>query len=472
MSHPRQESPTLESVTTIRDDGSRFFLHPADVRGRFTSGRRLFGALLLLVYAALPWITINGHPAVFFDLLERRFHLFGLTFLAPDFWLAFFVVSGFGFALFYLTALFGRLWCGWACPYTVFLDHLFRRVERWIDGDAPARRALEKAPWSANKLVKRFIKHGLFFLISALIAHFFLAYFVSIPRLYSYMQQSPLEHLPAFGVVVFLTGALYFSFSWFREQFCIILCPYGRIQSALTDENTLIIGYDERRGEPRGKRTDPTAGDCIDCLRCVKVCPTGIDIRNGLQMECIGCAACIDACDDVMTRIERPRGLIRYDSLNGLSGGKTRFIRPRIILYSGLMALGAAALVFSLTKVHDVHAGVTRMRGSTFYVDANGVRNQYNIRLSTKRNEETRFQLSLADPPVGITAGGLQEVTVEGQSEATHPLFISIDKEHYTGPATLTLRIEARPGGTLLEKKLQFLGPAPYLLNPPENQTP
>ena len=286
------KTPTLETLSTIHTDGSRKFVHPADVKGRFTKLRKFVALLLLLVYVALPWIPINGYPAVFLDVQERRFHFMGLTLATQDLWVGFFLITGLAFSLFYITALFGRLWCGWTCPYTVFMEHVYRRVERWIDGDATARRRLEDAPWTSEKIMRRALKHSVFILISAVIAHIFLSYFVSLERLYQMMKGPPAEHLLAFGVVMFLTIALYFAFSWFREQFCIILCPYGRLQSALTDDHSVIIGYDQVRGEPRGK-AGSTTGACIDCRRCVQVCPTGIDIRNGMQLECIGCAACV-----------------------------------------------------------------------------------------------------------------------------------------------------------------------------------
>lgn len=463
------KKPNLTSVTTINRDGSHYILHPADVRGFFTRYRRWFGLALLLIYVILPWIPINGHPAVFLDLANRRFHLFGMTFLAQDLWLGFFAVSGLGFLLFYLTSLFGRLWCGWACPYTVFLEHVFRRIERFIDGDAPQRRALEKAPWNGTKIRKRVLKHALFFLCATTIAHIFLAYFISLPRLYSYMRTSPLEHVQAFGVVAFLTVALYFCFSWFREQFCIILCPYGRIQSALTDDNTVVIGYDEKRGEPRGKAKDPSNGDCIDCQRCVKVCPTGIDIRNGLQMECIGCAACVDACNEIMEKLDRPKGLVRYDSMNGLGGNPTKFIRPRTIIYSLLMVIGAVAVTFSLSRVQDVNVSVLRMRGSTFYVDEAGVRNQFTMALTTKRNDDTTFQAQLVDAPSDLQTGGLsQPIVVKGQSSSKHPIIVVIPKETYQGPITVNLRVQAEPGASEVVLPLRLLGPSPESLQAPK----
>ncbi len=462
------KKPNLDSVTTINPDGSHFKLHPADVSGPFTAARRWFGVLLLGIYVALPWIPINGFPAVFLDLANRRFHLFGLTFVTQDLWLGFFFVAGLGFSLFYITSIFGRLWCGWTCPYTVFLEHVYRRIERWIEGDAAARRKLDREPWTTRKTIKRGVKHGLYVLVSLIIAHVFLSYFVSIPALYSYMQQSPLEHMKAFGVVIFLTAALYFSFSWFREQFCIIMCPYGRIQSALTDDDTVVIGYDEKRGEPRGRATDPNAGDCVSCNRCVQVCPTGIDIRNGLQLECVGCAACIDACDAIMQKLERPKGLIRYGSLNALQGNKTRFVRSRTIIYTMVMLVGASALMFSLTKVHDVDVAVMRMRGMPYFVTEETVRNQYQVRLTTKRNEATTFKVGITEAPEWLLTNGFeQDFVLEGQSEELHPFVVHVPREHYTGPLKLTLEVRSEPGGTLLQKEVSFLGPDPRLFTEP-----
>ena len=459
------KQPNLVSLTSVNEDGSRYFLHPADVKGKFTVWRRVFGALLLAVYVLLPWIPVGGFPAVFLDIAERRFHFFGLTFLAEDLWIGFFLLTGLGFSLFYVTALFGRLWCGWACPYTVFLEHIYRRIERLVDGDSSKRKKLDAAPWTNSKVVRRVIKHGLYALVSLLLAHIFISYFISIPRLYDYMQKSPGQNAKAFGVMLFLTGALYFSFSWFREQFCIILCPYGRIQSALTDDDTVIIGYDEKRGEPRGRKSDPNAGDCINCSRCVQVCPTGIDIRNGLQLECIGCAGCIDACDEVMDKIERPRGLIRYDSLNGFAGGKKHFFRPRIFLYTGFLALGATVLSLFLTTLHSAKVEIIRMTGQPYYVDDSGVRNQYRLQLITKQTEPTIFTLKLTGLPEGAVILGLDEtVTVNPGEESMKTLLVQIPKDKYKGEFKITLEARVSPGDFDLTDSIEFVGPSAYSL--------
>lgn len=463
MSNAKQ--PNLESLTSVNADGSKLILHPADVSGKFTVWRRVFGAALLAIYILLPWIHINGYPALFLDLAERRFHFFGLTFLAEDLWIGFFLLTGLGFGLFYITALFGRLWCGWACPYTVFLEHIYRRIERWIDGDAQSRRKLDAAPWTPEKIARRVVKHGFYVIVSLIIAHIFVSYFISIPRLYGYMRESPFDHFKAFGVVVFLTVCLYFSFSWFREQFCIILCPYGRIQSALTDDDTVIVGYDERRGEPRGKLSDPETGACVACNRCVQVCPTGIDIRNGLQLECIGCANCIDACNTIMDKTNQPRGLIRYDSLRGLEGKKTRYWRPRTALYTGLMCLGIAVLGIFLSTLHSAKLEIVRMPGQPYYVDENGVRNQLRVHLVNKRNEPAEFRISMPDLPSAAVVSGIEKIVpLKAGEDTIKTVLVQIPKANYDGEFTFTLEATISPGDFTLTDSVEFLGPSAYTL--------
>jgi len=468
-----KKQPNLDAVTTINPDGSRYFLHPADVTGRFTSARRIFGALLLVIYIALPWIPVRGYPALFLDLAQRRFHFFGVTFAVQDAWLLFFVITGLAFALFYITALFGRIWCGWACPYTIFLEQIYRRIERVIDGDATARRKLDAAPWGPVKATKRVLKHGLFLAVSALIAHVFLSYFVSIPGLYDMMRSSPLEHAKAFAVVSFFTGALYFSFAWFREQFCIILCPYGRFQSVLTDDHTLVIGYDEKRGEPRGKVGDAGSGACVDCRRCVQVCPTGIDIRNGLQIECIGCAACVDACDAVMTKLERPTGLVRYDSLHGLKGEKTRWVRPRIAVYSVLLALGLAVMTVSLSQVTAFKVKLVRMTGTPYYVTETSVRNHFQLRIVNKQHETVRFRLVLKDAPAGAVLPGSEAVReLAAMEEELIAAPVEVSRGDYAGPFSFRVALERENGKPIATVPGSFIGPTAAFVHPSQSPIP
>lgn len=472
------KKPNLDSVTTINDDGSRYFLHPADVRGKWVSLRRIAGIVLIAIYILLPWIPINGNPAVFLDVENRMFHVFGLTLVPQDLWVMFFAVTGAGFALFFGTALLGRIWCGWACPYTVFLDHVYRRIERWIEGDAPARRALANTPWTASKIIKRLIKHSAYAVVSTLIAHVFLSYFVSLERLYSQMQDGPLQHATAFGVVSAITIALWFSFGYFREQFCIIMCPYGRLQSALTDDDTINVGYDENRGEPRGKlhkhadipaQASAKTGDCIDCRRCVHVCPTGIDIRDGLQLECIGCTACIDACDEVMVKIDRPTGLVRYDSLNGFAGKGRRYLRPRTYAYTALAALGVIALlVIASLKARPFNATISRIGGVGFYSDSNSVRNIYKIRVANKRNQSATVTIRLgADTPQGFElSGSNQTFTIGPLRDMSRTCVIIVPLDAYQGTTDITLNIHADPGDVVIPKTIRFLGPNPQSTHP------
>ena len=474
-------SPSLESLSSIRADGSHVRLQPADAPGRFRRWRRLAAGLLLALYLALPWIRVGGYPAVLLDLAARRFHFFGWTLAAQDLWLLFFLISGLGFGLFFMTALLGRVWCGWACPQTVFLEHVYRRIERWIEGDAPVRRRLDAAPWSGAKLARRAATHAAFLVLSLVLAHLFLAYFVSVPALWAMMRAAPLAHWSAFLFVFGSAGVLYVDFAWFREQLCIVLCPYGRLQSALIDDHSLVIGYDTRRGEPRGKRTatgglvagvgDPghSAGDCVDCDRCVAVCPTGIDIRQGLQIECIGCAACIDACDAVMARLRRPPGLIRYDSLAGLAGGVTRWVRPRIVIYSLLLLAGGIVAGGAFTTVKPAAFGITRMVGAAYYFDAATVRNQFLVRLVNKREGPQQLVVRLQGAPAGVAQVGLETpVELAGMGEEVRPLVIAVARAGYTGAFPVTVVVRDAGGTFELAREVEFLGPDPKLLQEEE----
>ncbi|MEI6175439.1 MAG: cytochrome c oxidase accessory protein CcoG [Verrucomicrobiota bacterium] len=470
MSTPKQ--PNLVSVTTINEDGSRYFLHPADVSGRWTQLRKLVAAALIAIYVLLPWINIDGNPAVFLDVEHRTFYLFGLSLPPQDLWVLFFGITGLGFGLFFVTSLLGRIWCGWACPYTVFLDHIYRRIERWIDGDAHARRALDKAPWTASKIAKRLGKHFLFALIAAVIAHVFLSYFVSMRRLYGFMQEGPLEHATAFGIVLFLTLVLWFCFGYFREQFCIIMCPYGRLQSALTDDDTINIGYDAIRGEPRGAK-GKTEGDCIDCHRCIQVCPTGIDIRNGLQLECLGCTACIDACDDIMVKIDKPKGLIRYDSFNGFAGKGHRWLRPRVYAYCIFSILGVAALLLVASlKMRPFHVTVTRAGAGAvgFLVDSTSVRNVYKVRVMNKRNQAVSMSLRLGkETPEGYhISSGVQTFTLDAHDETIRTCVVEVPLASYKGISDVVFEVQSTPGDATIEKSVRFLGPNPETLKPSE----
>lgn len=433
--------------------------------------RRYSAFALIAFYLSLPWFKVGGFPAVFLDVAERRFHLFGVTFAAQDMWLLFFVITGLGFSLFFITALLGRVWCGWACPQTVFLEHIYRRIERWTEGDAVKRRALRDAPLSAEKIFKRTLKHALYVLVSAVITHLFLAYYVSLAEVWDMMRHAPTEHWGAFGFIAIATGILYFNFAWFREQLCIVICPYGRIQSALIDDHSLVIGYDAKRGEPRGKAGTAEAGACVDCNRCVHVCPTGIDIRQGLQMECIGCTACIDACDDVMVRLHRPKGLVRYDSQKAFTGSRTRWIRPRTVLYFVLLLAGASVASWAISTVKPANFGVTRMTGAPYIVDETSVRNQFLVRIVNKRNTPAQFVVRIDHAPDGIRQTGFDAVvTVGPMGELVQPLILQQTRASYHGPFHFRIGVEEAAGKFKLAREVEFLGPEARLLRADEEE--
>jgi len=288
---------------------------------------------------------------------------------------------------------------------------------------------------------------------------------VSIPELWGFMREAPAEHWTAFGFVFLTAGVLYFNFAWFREQLCIVICPYGRLQSALTDEHSLVIGYDRLLGEPRGKVGTPDSGNCVACNRCVQVCPTGIDIRQGLQMECIGCAACIDACDEIMTRVNRPTGLIRYDSLAGLTGAPTRWVRPRTVIYGILLLIGAAVATFALSTVKPATFTVFRMGGAAYFVDRDSVRNQFMVRVLNKRVDTATFTLAIEGAQAGARRGGFDApIAIASMAEQMTPLVLVMDRNHYTGPFRFIVRVRDGTGEVNITREVEFLGPDPQLL--------
>jgi cytochrome c oxidase accessory protein FixG len=443
-------------------DGRRRRIHPADVQGRFHLGRGVAFVLLIGLWAALPWVRVGGHPAVFVDVETHELFLFGLTFNPQDTWLLFFLVTGVGFGLVYATALAGRVWCGWACPQTVFLEGVYRRIERWIEGPREKRIRRDAGPMTLDRFARKAASHAGFVLASVLIAHVILAYFASLPKTLAMVRQSPGAHPEAFAWVVALTSLLYVNFAWFREQFCVVLCPYGRLQSALLDEHSLVVGYDARRGEPRGKKGAAGAGDCVDCKRCVVVCPTGIDIRNGVQMECLACTACIDACDDVMDRLGRARGLIRYDSFEGLAGRPRRLVRSRILLYTALAVVGAAVALVATHKRTDFEATLLRLPGEPYAMDGAGIRDAFQIHLVNKRAEAVTYRVDV-EPVPGMTAlVPTPTVAVDGLGDARIPVFLTVSRPEFHAEFSVRIRVAPvdAPAKTM-QVSGTFLGPRP-----------
>ncbi len=459
---PRRLLPVVGSMkSSLRADGTRDFVYPADVHGRFARLRKVAFALLMTLYLSLPWIPVGGHPAVFLDVRQREFFLFGAVFNAQDVSMTVFLFTGAAFALVVVTAVLGRAWCGWACPQTVFLEGLYRPIERWIEGPREKRMRRNAEPPSWDRLWRKLLVHAAWIAISLGLAHVFLAYFVSMPSLFVFVRQPPSQHLGSFLVVMGLASVLYFDFAWFREQFCVVLCPYGRMQSVLLDRDSLVVGYDEGRGEPRGKVSAKTGGDCVDCGRCVVVCPTGIDIRNGLQMDCLACTACIDACDEIMDRLHRPRGLIRYDSQAGLAGEPRRFFRPRIAGYAVLGVLGIAASSFALSGHREFDANLLRAGGAPYTLDQTQIRNGFHLHLVNKQSHPTVFDLSISGPPGATFVIPMAHVELRPLQSADVPFFVSVERSDYRGEAPVRVRVQPRGGAKAGEFVAPFLGPTP-----------
>jgi len=423
--------------------------------------RRIVYAVLIVHLLALPFIKNGKHPAIHLDIPSRQFFLAGKAFNAQDVWLVVFLLAAFAFGLVFLTALAGRVWCGWACPQTVFLEGLYRPIERWLEGPAHAQRRLAAGGWTPRRVALAVVKQSLFLLVSLVLAHWFLGFFVPAPALARLVLQGPAGQETLFGIAMFVTAAFMFNFAWFREQVCIILCPYGRLQSVLIDRQSLLIGYDVARGEPRGKVTRaPAGGDCIDCGRCVRVCPTGIDIRNGQQMECIGCAQCIDACNEMMVRVGRPTGLVRYDSLVGLEGGKRRLLRPRILAFAFLTVAPLVAVgldVFAFRTPFE--ANLLRSGGTPYVLEKATIRNQFELHVVNKHVEPADFEIRVRAPD-GATVLISQPTIHLGSLEGLRtPIFVTLDRARYHGPVPVYVELVDLTGGGSREAVGQFIGP-------------
>ena len=424
---------------SLRPDGKRVKLHPAEAQGRYGALQRWLYPTLILVYAALPWIRFHGAPLVFVDIEHRHFYFFGLTFNSSDFYLSFFVVSGLGFALIVLSALVGRVWCGYACPQTVFLEGVARRIETLVEGRPGARAARERGAWTAGRVARFGLKHLLFVLSAFLIANIFISYFASLEQVLRMARRPPLENWGAFLWMAAITGVIYFDFAWFREQVCVVICPYGRLQSVLADRDTLIVGYDALRGEPRARRGTEGAGDCVDCKRCVQVCPTGIDIRNGLQLECVGCAHCIDACNEVMIKIGRPSGLIRYDSQAGLQHQPRRFIRPRLAGYAVAMAAGLVALTVAVSGRNAFGTTLARAQRAPYERVGDVVVNRFLLHVSNKGDASRTLHLEYLLPTGARVEGAPSDVPLPGFEQREIP-FVVESPPGLQGARSLTVR--------------------------------
>lgn len=403
----REHLPTADAA------GRRLWVYPRKPAGRFYRARTHVSWLLLALMFAGPFISIGGNPLLMFNVVERRFSIFGQMFWPTDTYIFAVAMIIFFVMIAVFTAAFGRVWCGWLCPQTILMEMVFRKIEYWIEGNGFEQEQLAKAPWGARKVFKRALKAGIFFALSFAIANWLLMYIIGFGGWYPVVFDNPFNHLGGLTAMLLFTGVFFLIFTRFREQACTFICPYGRFQSVLMDEHSLIVSYDPKRGEKRGhwaRGVTPAArgggggGHCIDCRMCVSVCPTGIDIRNGLQMECVHCTACIDACDSVMDRMALPRGLIRYASIAGIASNRAYQITSRIRLYGGILMLLGAILVVLLFSRADVQTTMLRTPGALYTIAAGGeVSNLYTLTIRNKTHHRLPISLRVLTPR-GATA--------------------------------------------------------------------
>lgn len=457
-------APRTTRLATMRADGSRLKLHPLEAPGPWLTRRRVVFAALLAFYVLAPFVRIDGKPLLFLDVAQRRFWLFGASFNAQDLWLLLMLALAGGFGLLLVTAWRGRVWCGWACPQTVFLEAVFRPIERLFEGPATRRQKLQAAPWNIEKVLRVGGKHLTFVVLATAVAHAAAAIFVS-PREFALMVlDGPRAHPQAFLLVTFFSAVLLFNFAWFREQFCVVLCPYGRLQSLLHDAHTVTVGYDALRGDPRGKvlkdQGATPRGDCVDCFKCVRVCPTGIDIRDGLQMECLACTQCIDACDEVMAKVHRAPGLIRFAAASELNRTPTRVLRPRLVVYASLFLVSATAFGAGLIRRAPLEANIIRQAGAIpFVVDGAVVRNVFEVHLTNKHADPARFHVSVsAEVPAEVVVG-TPDVSLSALGDARVPIAVSIERSQLRAPVTLDVAIRDESTGQTHHTVTRFLSP-------------
>ncbi len=483
-----------DSVATITKEGKRNYIHPKKPAGKFYSLRTWFSIFYLIIFFTLPFIKVNGAPLLMINILERKFILFGLIFWPQDFFI--FGIGMVTFIVFVIlfTVVFGRIFCGWACPQTIFMEMVFRKIEYWIDGDATQQVQLRAMEWNAKKIRKRVVKFILFFLLSFIIANFFLAYLISMDELLGYIT-NPTGHAGTLVSLLIFTSVFFFVYWWFREQACIVVCPYGRLQGVLLDKNSIVVAYDRLRGEPRGKLQKQKehhhneghntcdnckgngscnslaqkfvpvlkTGDCIDCFACVRVCPTGIDIRNGTQLECVNCTACMDSCDAIMTSIDKPTGLIRYASENSITEGVQLKFSPRIKAYTAVLALLISLLAFLLVSRTDLDSRLMRTAGMTYSSLPDGrIANLYSLKLANKTHKDILVGLKLENLPGEITMVGSSNLLVKKEDYSNVQFFIKLNRKDVKGwktPIEIGLYENNKKMKTITAK---FIGPEVY----------
>lgn len=470
----KKDEAFRDTVSTIGEKGGRNWIFPKKPKGKLYKARTITSFIYLVVFFTLPFIKVNGNPLFLINVLERKFVLFGAIFWPQDF-----IIFGIGMIAFIVfvvlfTIAFGRAFCGWACPQTVFMEMVFRKVEYLIDGDSEQQKKLDKQPWNREKIRKRTIKWVVFYLISVLIANTFLSYIIGADEVMAIALEPVAMHAGGFTAMLIFSGVFFGVYTWFREQVCIIVCPYGRLQGVMLDRDSIVVAYDYVRGEPREmirkKAPEKISGDCVDCSLCVKVCPTGIDIRNGTQLECINCTACIDVCDHVMDKTNRPKGLIRFASENGIKNKTPLRFTTRLKAYTVVLSILISVLAYLLISRSDLDVTVFRASGQLFQEkDVDQITNLYTVEVINKTHSSipVTFRIESGDGTIQMIGKNLV-VPAESKGETT--FFIIRDRRNITERKT-KIKIGAWCGNTKLQTvSTSFLGPV-YRAEVPGNDT-
>lgn len=454
-----------DTLATVDEKGKRVWIYPRKPKGHYHNLRIGVAVLLLTLFFTGPFIRLDGHPFFLFNVFERRFIIMGVPLWPQDFHIiALAMISMVVFVVLF-TVIYGRIWCGWACPQTIFMEMVFRKIEYLIEGDAPKQKKLNEGPWTGKKIFKKSLKHFIFILIALLVTHTVMAYIIGIDGVKEVVSQPPSAHWAGFAGIMAFTGIFYFIFSSFREQVCVAVCPYGRLQGVFIGNHTIAVIYDWLRGEPRARmkkgKKDESKGDCIDCKMCVYACPTGIDIRNGTQLECVNCTACMDACDAVMDRIEKPRGLIKYASYDGIKSGDHRIFTTRVLAYSVVLAVLVFSIFYMLLTRPEIEATILKVPGQLYQEQpGNRISNLYNIQFLNKTYEDVDLKLKVKDiEGATIRRVGEEGLHIRGGERIDGVFFIELPKSAVKKMKTKIVVQLIEDGKVIDEVNTNFIGP-------------